>query len=66
MTMPEKTSEMKQTLTLLSSEKYNLWTNSLNKIAINLPKKEEIKGLIKKTNRIRRNSKNFKQMENNL
>ena len=48
MTMPEKTSEMKQTLTLLSSEKYNLWTNSLNKIAINLPKKEEIKGLIKK------------------
>lgn len=46
--MPEKTSEMNKTLALLSSEKYELWTNALNKIALIIPKKEEIQSLLSK------------------
>jgi tetratricopeptide (TPR) repeat protein len=47
-TMPEKTSEMKETLALLSSEKYDLWTSALDKTVAILPKKEEIKSLLEK------------------
>jgi len=46
--MPEKTGEMKETLVLLSSEKYDLWTNALDKIVAILPKKEELKSLLGK------------------
>jgi gas vesicle protein len=47
-TMPEKTSEMKETLALLSSEKYDLWTGALDKTVAILPKKEELKSLLEK------------------
>lgn len=46
--MPEKTGEMKETLALLSSEKYDLWTSALDKIIVILPKKEELKSLLGK------------------
>jgi hypothetical protein len=46
--MPEKTGEMKETLVLLSSEKYDLWTGALDKIVGILPKKEELKSLLSK------------------
>lgn len=46
--MPEKTGDMKETLLLLSSEKYDLWTNALDKIVVILPKKEELKSLLSK------------------
>lgn len=46
--MPEKASEMRETLTLLSSEKYDIWTGAINKIVVVTPKKEELKALIEK------------------
>lgn len=46
--MPEKTSEMRETLTLLSSEKYDIWTGAINKIVAVTPKKEELKVSIEK------------------
>lgn len=48
--MPKKASEMRETLIMLSSEKYNLWTSAIDKIVAILPKKEELKSLIEKVN----------------
>jgi hypothetical protein len=48
--MPRKTSDMEKTLALLESETYDLWIKALNKIIIALPKKEEMKSLLEKTN----------------
>jgi len=50
--MPETTSKMKETLALLSSEKYDLWTSALNKVLLTLPKKEEIKSLLGKESKL--------------
>lgn len=47
--MPEKTGEMKETLMLLSSEKYDLWTNAIDKIVAILSRKEELRSLLGKT-----------------
>jgi len=49
--MPEKAGEMKKTLTLLSSEKYDIWIDAINKIVALTPKKEELKIFIEKLNR---------------
>jgi len=46
--IPEKASEMRETLKLLSSEKYNIWTSAINKIVAITPKKEGLKSLLEK------------------
>lgn len=46
--IPERASEMRETLKLLSSEKYEIWTNAINKIVAITPQKEELKSLIEK------------------
>jgi hypothetical protein len=57
--MPEETSQMKETLASLPSEKYELWTNALNKVVLILPKKEEIKNLLDKES-------NFQEIQKTL
>ncbi len=48
--MPEKAGEMSKTLTLLSSEKYDIWTEAINKVATLSPKKKDLSTLIEKWN----------------
>ncbi|MDH5266215.1 MAG: AAA family ATPase [Candidatus Bathyarchaeota archaeon] len=57
--MPEKASEMKETLTLLSSEKYDIWICAINNIVAVTPKKEELKVLLEKLS-------NFKNVHETL
>jgi len=46
--IPSKVSKMRETLGLLSSEKYEIWTAAIEQLATVLPKKEELKSLIGK------------------
>lgn len=47
-TMPTVTGEMEKILVILSSEKYELWADAMNKVATTLTKKEELKVLLEK------------------
>jgi hypothetical protein len=46
--MPEKASDMRGTLKLLSSEKYDIWTNAIDKIIAVMPKKEGLQSSLDK------------------
>jgi hypothetical protein len=59
--MPRKTSDMEKTLALLESETCDLWIKALNKIITILPKKEEIKKLLEKTNILERSQNTLKE-----
>lgn len=46
--MPSEVGEMKQIVALLSSEKYEIWSESINKALTIMPKREELKSLLEK------------------
>ncbi|RLG01865.1 MAG: hypothetical protein DRN49_00395 [Thaumarchaeota archaeon] len=50
--IPSKVSEMKETLGLLSSEKYEIWTGAIDKLVMILPRKEELKDLMERRDSI--------------